>query len=115
MSEATLARAFEPFLQPRRLAAVLGWAYQWGKSSPRVGGSGAGEELPRKAQQVESWLPPAERQSKASVLAEPGEFVFRQRQARILVCDDDKDVCSLVGTLLRDCHTVWEVPQPALA
>ena len=65
---------------------------------------------------VELWLPPAEHQSKASVSAEPGEFVFRQRQARILVCDDDKDVCSLVGTLLRDLgHTVWEAPKPALA
>src|SRR5271165_4529576 len=51
---------------------------------------------------VEMWLPRAEGQLTASVSAEPGELVREQRRARILVCDDDVDVCSLVGTLLRE-------------
>ena len=43
-------------------------------------------------------------------------LVREQRRARILVCDDDVDVCSLVGTLLRELgHTVWEAPNPILA
>ena len=117
MSEATLARAFEPFFTTKEvgrgsglgLSMVQGFAAQSGGAVQIASSLGKGTT-------VELWLPPAEHQSKASVSAEPGEFVFRQRQARILVCDDDKDVCSLVGTLLRDLgHTVWEAPKPALA
>jgi len=44
------------------------------------------------------------------------EFVMEQLPARILVCDDDGDVRSVVGALLRDLgHTVWEVSNPILA
>jgi len=43
-------------------------------------------------------------------------LVREQRRARIVVCDDDVDVCSLVGTLLRELgHTVSEAPNPILA
>jgi CheY-like chemotaxis protein len=117
MSEATLARAFEPFFTTKEvgrgsglgLSMVQGFAAQSGGAVQIASSLGKGTT-------VELWLPPAERQSRASVSAEPGEFVFRQRQARILVCDDDKDVCSLVGTLLRDLgHLVWEAAKPTLA
>jgi len=91
------------------LSMVQGFAAQSGGAVQIASSLGKGTT-------VELWLPPAERQSRASVSAEPGEFVFRQRQARILVCDDDKDVCSLVGTLLRDLgHLVWEAAKPTLA
>src|SRR6202040_1869696 len=94
MSEATLARAFEPFFTTKEvgrgsglgLSMVQGFAAQSGGAVRIASSLGKGTT-------VELWLPPAERQSRASGSAEPGEFVFRQRQARILVCDDDKDVC----------------------
>ena len=38
----------------------------------------------------------------ANVSADPSDFVMEQRPARILVCDDDGDVLSVVGALLRD-------------
>jgi CheY-like chemotaxis protein len=41
---------------------------------------------------------------------------MEHRRARILVCDDDGDVRSVVGSLLRDLgHIVWEASDPLLA
>jgi Histidine kinase-, DNA gyrase B-, and HSP90-like ATPase len=83
MSEETLARAFEPFFTTKEvgrgsglgLSMVQGFAAQSGGAVQIASSLGKGTT-------VELWLPPAERQSRASVSAEPGEFVFRQRQAR---------------------------------
>ena len=65
---------------------------------------------------VKLWLPRAEGRPTVSVSVDSGEFVMEPHPARILVCDDDVDVLSLVGSLLRDRgHTVWEAPNPTLA
>src|SRR5580704_13103872 len=60
--------------------------------------------------------PGARGQATVNVSAKSSEFVIEQLPARILVCDDDGDVRSVVGALLRDLgHTVWEVSNPILA
>jgi CheY-like chemotaxis protein len=117
MSEATLAHAIEPFFTTKEagrgsglgLSMVQGFAAQSGGAVRISSSLGKGTT-------VEIWLPRAEGELTASVSAEPGELVIEQRRARILVCDDDVDVCSLVSTLLRELgHTVWEAPNPVLA
>jgi signal transduction histidine kinase len=117
MSEATLARAFEPFFTTKApgrgsglgLSMVQGFAAQSGGAIRISSSLGKGTA-------VHMWLPRAEVRLTANVSAEPGDVVREHRRARILVCDDDRDVCSLVGTLLRDLgHTVWEAPNPVLA
>jgi CheY-like chemotaxis protein/anti-sigma regulatory factor (Ser/Thr protein kinase) len=117
MSEATLAQAFEPFFTTKEagrgsgmgLSMVQGFVAQSGGTVQIASSLGKGTT-------VKLWLPQAEGRSTVSVSAEPGEFVIGPRRARILICDDDGDVLSLVGALLRDLgHTVWEAPNPALA
>jgi signal transduction histidine kinase len=117
MSEATLAHAFEPFFTTKGagrgsgmgLSVVRGFVTQSGGAVQIASSLGKGTT-------VRLWLPRAEGRSTTSVSAEPCEFVTAPRQARILVCDDDGDVLSLVGTLLRDLgHTVLEAPNPARA
>jgi signal transduction histidine kinase len=117
MSQATLAQAFEPFFTTKEagrgsgmgLSMVQGFAAQSGGTVQIASSLGKGTV-------VKLWLPGAEDRSTASVSAEPDQFVVGQGRARILVCDDDGDVRSLVGTLLRDLgHTVWEAPNPVLA
>jgi hypothetical protein len=46
MSEATLARVFEPFLRPRRSDAALGWVYPSYKGSPHNPGERFGYPAP---------------------------------------------------------------------
>jgi CheY-like chemotaxis protein len=117
MSEATMARAFEPFFTTKEvgrgsgmgLSMVQGFAAQSGGTVQIASSLGKGTT-------VKLWLPPAECRATVSVSPEPTEFVVKQRRARILVCDDDGDVRSLVGALLRDLgHTVWEASNPILA
>jgi signal transduction histidine kinase/ActR/RegA family two-component response regulator len=117
MSEAILARAFEPFFTTKEagrgsgmgLSMVQGFATQSGGAVQIASFRGQGTT-------VTLWLPPAGGRSTACASVEPAEFVIRQRAARILVCDDDIDVCSLVGSVLRDLgHTVWEANNPNIA
>jgi signal transduction histidine kinase len=117
MTEVTLAHAFEPFFTTKEtgrgsglgLSMVQGFAAQSGGAVQIDSSLGNGTT-------VDLWLPQAEGPPTTRVSAEPDEFVTRPRLARILVCDDDGDVRSLVGELLRDLgHTVWEAPNPALA
>jgi len=71
---------------------------------------------PGKGTIVKLWFPRAEGRSTVSISAEPRELFIGQRNARIIICDDDGDVCSLVGTFLRDLgYMVWEAPNAALA
>jgi signal transduction histidine kinase/CheY-like chemotaxis protein len=117
MSEATLAHAIEPFFTTKEAGrgSGLGLSMVQGFAAHSGGAVHISSSL-GKGTTVEMWLPRAEGQLTASVSAEPGELVREQRRARILVCDDDVDVCSLVGTLLRELgHTVWEAPNPILA
>jgi len=117
MSEAVLAQAFEPFFTTKEagrgsgmgLSMVQGFATQSGGAVQITSSDGKGT-------MVKLWLLRAEGKSTVSASAEPNEFLIGQRQARILVCDDDGDVRSLVGALLREFgHLVWEASTPALA
>jgi signal transduction histidine kinase/CheY-like chemotaxis protein len=117
MSETTLAQAFEPFFTTKEagrgsgmgLSMVQGFVAQSGGTVQIASSLGEGTC-------VKLWLPRAEGRSTVSVSVDSGEFVMEPHPARILVCDDDVDVLSLVGSLLRDRgHTVWEAPNPTLA
>jgi len=117
MSEAVLARAFEPFFTTKEagqgsgigLSMVQGFATQ-------SGGAVHITSCPGKGTIVKLWFPRAEGRSTVSISAEPRELFIGQRNARIIICDDDGDVCSLVGTFLRDLgYMVWEAPNAALA
>jgi len=117
MSEATLARAFEPFFTTKEagrgsgmgLSMVQGFATQ-------SGGAVQIASFRSQGTTVTLWLPPVGGRSTACASVESVEFVMRHRPARILVCDDDSDVCSLVGSVLRDLgHTVWEANNPNVA
>jgi signal transduction histidine kinase/CheY-like chemotaxis protein len=117
MNSETLEHAFEPFFttkEPGRgsglgLSIVHGFAAQSGGSVQITSSPGNGTI-------VDLWLPPAkgdasncgEPELEASV-AEPGQW-------RILVCDDDPDVRSVVGAFLRESgYVVWEADDPFLA
>jgi signal transduction histidine kinase/ActR/RegA family two-component response regulator len=117
MSEATLARAFEPFFTtkpPGRgsgmgLSMVQGFAAQSGGAVRITTSLGKGST-------VELWLPPAKVGAVPTASAQQADCVMEHRRARILVCDDDGDVRSVVGSLLRELgHTVWEASDPLLA
>ena len=88
---------------------VQGFAAQSGGAAQIASSLGKGTT-------VELWLPQAEGRSTVSVSAMPREAALKERRASILVCDDDGDVRSLVGTFLREVgYTVWEANNPALA
>jgi signal transduction histidine kinase/CheY-like chemotaxis protein len=117
MSETTLAQAFEPFFTTKEagrgsgmgLSMVQGFVAQSGGTVQIASSLGEGTC-------VKLWLPRAEGRSTVRVSVDSGEFVMEPHPARILVCDDDVAVLSLVGSLLRDRgHTVWEAPNPTLA
>ncbi len=117
MSETTLARVFEPFFTTKEagrgsgmgLSMVQGFVAQSAGTVQIATSLGEGTC-------VRLRLPRAEGRSTASVAADPGELVIEPHPARILVCDDDADVLSLIGTLLRDRgHMVWEAANPSLA
>ncbi len=117
MSEATLAHAFEPFFTTKGagrgsglgLSMVQGFAAQSGGAVQITSSLGKGTT-------VELWLPQAEGRSTVSVSAMPRASALKERRATILVCDDDVDVRSLVGSSLRAVgYTVWEANNPALA
>jgi signal transduction histidine kinase len=117
MSAATLAHAFEPFFTTKEagrgsglgLSMVQGFAAQSGGAAQITSSLGKGTT-------VELWLPQAEGRLTASVSAMPRESALKERSASILVCDDDGDVRSLVGSSLRDIgYKVWEANHPAVA
>jgi len=117
MSEATLARVFEPFFTTKEagegsglgLSMVQGFAAQSGGAVQIATCLGKGTT-------VDLWLPPAEGRSSVRVSEMSREAARTQRRASILVCDDDRDVRSLVGRFLRDVgYTVWEANNPSLA
>ena len=117
MSETTLAQVFEPFFTTKEagrgsgmgLSMVQGFIAQSAGTVQIASSLGEGTC-------VKLWLPRAEGRSTASVSADPGELVTEPHPARILVCDDDADVLSLIGALLRDRgHTVWEAANPSFA
>jgi CheY-like chemotaxis protein/two-component sensor histidine kinase len=111
------AKVFEPFFttkQPGRgsglgLSIVHGFAAQTGGSVQIISAPGEGTT-------VDLWLPRSECQviKLDDKEQEPGRFRVRPSEARILVCDDDTDVLTLVATSLRDSgHTVWDADNPS--
>ena len=116
MSETTLAHAFEPFFTTKETGrgSGLGLSMVQGFAAQSGGAMQIGSAL-GKGTTVELWLPLAEGRTACDVTI-PRKAILKRRRARILVCDDDADVRSLVGAFLRDVgHTVWEANNPALA
>jgi signal transduction histidine kinase/CheY-like chemotaxis protein len=117
MDAETLAHAFEPFFTTKALglgsglglSIVHGFAAQSGGSVQISSSLGQGTK-------VDLWLPRTNdllmkyaEQEQETYLAEPCE-------GRILVCDDDTDVRSVVGASLRDSgYLVWEADNPTVA
>jgi signal transduction histidine kinase len=117
MSEATLARAFEPFFTTKAagrgsgmgLPMVQGFAAQSGGTVHITSSFGRGTT-------AEIWLPATKTIERANAVEQPKQDFAERRCARILVCDDDADVRSTVGSLLRNLgHSVWEASDPLLA
>jgi signal transduction histidine kinase/CheY-like chemotaxis protein len=117
MDAETLVRAFEPFFTTKEvgrgsglgLSIVHGFAAQSGGSVQISSSLGRGTT-------VDLWLPRT-----SGIAAQCAEHVqepyaTESYQGRILVCDDDTDVRSVVGAYLRDIgHTVWEADHPTVA
>jgi CheY-like chemotaxis protein len=91
------------------LSIVHGFAAQSGGSVQLTSSPGRGTR-------VDLWLPRAEGEATQWGDIEPEQSAAEPSQARILVCDDDVDVLSFIGTVLRDAgYTVWEADSPTLA
>jgi signal transduction histidine kinase len=117
MNRETLARAFEPFFTTKGvgrgsglgLSIVHGFASQSGGSVQITSALGKGTK-------VDLWLPAAEAEPIKSIDAQSEQSIAELAQKRILLCDDDPDVLSFVGTVLREegC-TVVEADTPCAA
>jgi signal transduction histidine kinase/ActR/RegA family two-component response regulator len=114
MDAETLERAFEPFFTTKEvgrgsglgLSIVHGFAAQSGGSVQISSSLGRGTT-------VELWLPSANgiAVQYSDQVQEP--YATGPYQGRILVCDDDAGVRSVVGAYLRDTgYTVWEAESP---
>ncbi len=118
MEPETLARVFEPFFTTKEagrgsglgLSIVHGFAAQSG-GSVRISSS------PGRGTKVDLWLPRGNDTAVTHVEPEEQEsFITEPSRGRILVCDDDADVRSVVGVFLRDSgYTVWEAENPTAA
>lgn len=117
MDTETLARAFEPFFTTKAsgLGSGLGLSIVHGFAA-QSGGSVQISSCLGRGTKVNLWLPRtndllvkyAEHEQEACV---PGPC-----EGRILVCDDDTDVRSVVGASLRDSgYVVWEADTPTVA
>jgi signal transduction histidine kinase/ActR/RegA family two-component response regulator len=115
MDTETLRRAFEPFFTTKELgrgsglglSIVHGFAAQSGGSVQISSSLGRGTT-------VDLWLPRTNGTAVEYVEHEP--YATEAYQGRILVCDDDSDVRSVVGAYLRDVgYTVWEAANPTVA
>ena len=103
MNEETLARAFEPFFTTKEagrgsglgLSIVHGFAAQSGGSVQINSSLGNGTT-------VDLWLPRAEGEMVDAAEIEPPQSHPEPSRARILVCDDDRDVLGFSG---RYCGT----------
>jgi signal transduction histidine kinase/CheY-like chemotaxis protein len=117
MNAETLAHAFEPFFTTKEagrgsglgLSIVHGFAAQSGGSVRITSSVGNGTN-------VDLWLPRAKVDSIKRGDPQPETFIVEPSQLRILVCDDDPDVRSVVGAFLRDVgYVVWDAEDPFLA
>ena len=117
MDAETLARAFEPFFTTKELghgsglglSIVHGFAAQSGGSVQISSSLGRGTK-------VDLWLPRANGIAVQYTEHEQAPYAAEPYEGRILVCDDDTEVRSLVGAYLRDVgYTVWEADTPKVA
>jgi CheY-like chemotaxis protein len=117
MDKDTLAHAFEPFFTTKGagrgsglgLPMVQGFAAQSGGAVHIESAVGQGTT-------VEIWLPRAYGSPSERGVQEQAEIRQERPPARILVCDDDRGVLTLVCAVLRDIgYTVWEADDPATA
>jgi signal transduction histidine kinase len=117
MEPEVLKRAFEPFFTTKEagrgsglgLSIVHGFAAQ-------SGGSVQITSSPDNGTTVDLWLPRSRTEVIRCANIEPEQAHTELRQARILVCDDDGDVLTFVGAVLRESgYTVWEADNPSHA
>ena len=117
MDTETLARAFEPFFTTKAsglgsglgLSIVHGFAAQSGGSVQISSSLGRGTK-------VDLWLPRTNDLLMKYAEHEQEPCVAEPCEGRILVCDDDTDVRSVVGASLRDSgYVVWEADNPTVA
>jgi signal transduction histidine kinase/CheY-like chemotaxis protein len=118
MDAETLRRAFEPFFTTKEvgrgsglgLSIVHGFAAQSGGSVQISSSLGRGTK-------VDLWLPRIINGIAVQYAEHEQEpYATGPYQGRILVCDDDTDVRSVVGAYLRDVgYTVWEADNPRVA
>jgi signal transduction histidine kinase/CheY-like chemotaxis protein len=117
MNEETLRRAFEPFFTTKEagggsglgLSIVHGFAVQSGGMVEIASAPGEGTK-------VDLWLPCAESKIPQCVTPDLDPSMSEPSHARILVCDDDAGVLTLVATVLRNNgHVVWEAETPSEA
>ncbi len=117
MNPETLARVFEPFFTTKEagrgsglgLSIVHGFAAQSGGSVRITSSLGKGTK-------VDLLLPRATGEAINYTEWKPDHCGTQPGSARILVCDDDTDVRTVVGSSLRDSgYAVWEAESPAHA
>ena len=115
MNPDVLEHACEPFFTTKEagrgsglgLSIVHGFAVQSGGSLQISSSPGQGTT-------VALWLPQARDGAIAGADSAPGKLHMGSRQAHILACDDDMDVLTFVGTILRDSgYSVWEAENPS--
>ena len=117
MDEATLSRAVEPFFTTKGvgvgsglgLAMVHGFAAQSGGAIAMRSKLGEGTT-------VEIWLPRANAPPTLAPGVARQTFAGLHRRGHVLLCDDDPDVCMLVGEVLREMgYSVHEADGPESA
>jgi signal transduction histidine kinase len=116
MDQRTLEHAFEPFFTTKEAGRGSGLGLSIVHSfAAESGGYVHIRSAPDKGTRVDLWLPCAEREAIAGPAVAPDQPASEEhpRRTRVLVCDDDPDVLSFVGTALRDDGwTVCEAETP---
>jgi nitrogen-specific signal transduction histidine kinase/ActR/RegA family two-component response regulator len=117
MEAETLTRAFEPFFTTKEagrgsglgLSIVHGFAAQSGGSVQISSSLGRGTK-------VDLWVPCSNELAVTRAAPDQRRSITGPRHGRILVCDDDADVRSVVAEVLRDSgYSVWEAETPTRA
>ena len=117
MDTETLARAFEPFFTTKAsgLGSGLGLSIVHGFAA-QSGGSVQISSCLGRGTKVDLWLPRTNELLVKYAEYEQEPCVAEPCEGRILVCDDDTDVRSVVGASLRESgYVVWEADKPTVA